>query len=340
MGRKIAIICIFLFIASVVFFIFAAYESKKDERIIEYVKDKYNLDVVVSKRSNIDEGNMGHTWHTVQVKDNKNIQFRVEVDGLIFSNIIGDEYNYGLQTFEHYKKFKPLLKEMQTIGFEPAKKENVLQYKIDYISYDDQEPISELLLTLKSISKLDFNQFEGAVRDRLFALITLVQQSDLPITKIELLDNQSQSTDFRFTHIQEITSKEKLLEIMKNESKDYWTFLFRNQLEDKLKALENQHLECKDISVTEVKNAKPYLYNVTILFKDDMMQYTKNPKMIDEIYQISTLLQTELPDEFFNLKLLNSGKYEVERNYPLTTIQTREQIESIVQNELQELPFK
>ena len=55
---------------------------------------------------------MGHTYHTVQAKNNKNIQFRVEVDGFLYSRIKGDEYQYG-KTYEEYKKFKPMLEEIK-----------------------------------------------------------------------------------------------------------------------------------------------------------------------------------------------------------------------------------
>lgn len=55
-------------------------------------------------------------------ENNKNIQFRVEVDGLVYSRIKGDEYQYG-KTYEEYKKFKPMLEEIKKLGYvEPENK--------------------------------------------------------------------------------------------------------------------------------------------------------------------------------------------------------------------------
>ncbi len=90
----------------------------------------------------------GHTYHTVEAKNNKNIQFRVEVDGLVYSSIKGDEYQYGKKTYEEYKKFKPMLEEIKKLGYVEPENKNVFQYIVD----DDieEKPTDTLLLTLKT----------------------------------------------------------------------------------------------------------------------------------------------------------------------------------------------
>ena len=130
---------------------------KNEDQVKKYIKKKHGIDVVVTHWGAIHEGNMGHTYHTVQEKNNKNMQFRVEVNGFFHSTIQGDEYQYGKNTYEEYKKFKPILKEIQKLGYEEFKKENGLQY----IGDDREEkPTDELLLTLKMRNKMDYSQFE------------------------------------------------------------------------------------------------------------------------------------------------------------------------------------
>ncbi|PFH68104.1 hypothetical protein COI61_28535, partial [Bacillus cereus] len=122
--------------------------NTNEDQVKKYIKEKHGMDVVVTDWGAMHEGNMGHTYHTVQVKNNKNIQFRVEVDGFLYSKIKGDEYQYGKNTYEEYKKFKPILEEIKKLGYEESENENVLQYILD----DDNtggKPTDKLLLTLK-----------------------------------------------------------------------------------------------------------------------------------------------------------------------------------------------
>ncbi|MGQ7039223.1 hypothetical protein ACUN1Z_21045, partial [Bacillus cereus group sp. BceL013] len=101
---------------------------KDDDQVKKYVKKKHGIDVIVTHWGAINEGNMGHTYHTVQAKNNKNIQFRVEVDGFLYSRIKGDEYQYGKKTYEEYKKFKPMLEEIKKLGYVEPENKNVFQY--------------------------------------------------------------------------------------------------------------------------------------------------------------------------------------------------------------------
>ena len=77
------------------------------------IKRKHGIDVVVTHMSPLNENNMGHAYHTVQVKNNKNIQFRVEVDGLFYSSIKVMNTNME-KTYEAYQKFQPTLEEIKS----------------------------------------------------------------------------------------------------------------------------------------------------------------------------------------------------------------------------------
>ncbi|SFC82263.1 hypothetical protein SAMN04488168_11033 [Bacillus sp. 491mf] len=337
-GIVICIVTLFiiLFIGSIGGFIYFLYKSQSNDKIETYIKNKYGIDVIVSSRGAIHEGNMGHTWHTVQVKNNKNIQFRVEVDGLFFSSILGDEYEDGLHTYEAYKSFKPLLGQIGKLGYEPAQGENVLQYRIDERSSVDEKPTSELFLTLKTIPKLDFSQFETNELDRLFALMQLVQKNNQLITGIEILDNESRLTDFRLEDIQNITTKKQLLLVMKNKSEEYWTYLIRKQLDGKTNGVENEHLAFKEISCSHVEDSDCEAYAVTLQFSNDMLQFKKNPQLIDDIYNVFSFLQSEIPNKTFRMKFLNTGKTSYQRNFSFEYLTTREKVEFIVKKYLQE----
>lgn len=56
-----------------------------EDEVQKYIKEKHEIDVVVTHLSPLNANNMGHTYHTVQAKNNKNIQFRVEIDGFFNS---------------------------------------------------------------------------------------------------------------------------------------------------------------------------------------------------------------------------------------------------------------
>ncbi|PGS85685.1 hypothetical protein COC98_28310, partial [Bacillus anthracis] len=92
-----------------------------EDEVQKYIKEKHGIDVVVTHMSPLNENNMGHAYHTVQAKNNKNIQFRVEVDGLFYSSIKSDEYKYGKKTFEAYQKFQPTLEEIKKLGYVETK---------------------------------------------------------------------------------------------------------------------------------------------------------------------------------------------------------------------------
>ncbi|WP_199667477.1 hypothetical protein [Bacillus cereus group sp. N21] len=118
------------------------------------------------------------------------------------STIIGDDYENGLKVYEEYKKFKPLLKEIEKLGYIPAPDENVIQFIIDDMEESHRKVPSELFVMLKSVRNLDYSQFETKELDRLFALLQLVQNNNKQITKIEILDNKDKLPHLNLENIQ------------------------------------------------------------------------------------------------------------------------------------------
>ncbi|MDM5186401.1 hypothetical protein QUF99_02950 [Bacillus sp. DX4.1] len=329
--KKTVIIMIAIAITALFMLIFS--QTTEDETIQKYIKGKYGIDVIVTKWGSINGGNGGHTWHTVQVKDNKNIQFQVEVNGLFNSTIIGDDYQNGLKINEEYKKFKPLLNEIKKLGYIPAPDENVIQY---IIGEGNRKAPSELFVTLKSVQNLDYSQFETKELERLFALLQLVQNNNKQITKIEILDNKDKLPHLTLENIQEIKSKDQLLFAMKNDSEEYWTNLILTQIHDKMKEVENEYVTLKGISCNHIETGECKTYKVILQFKDDMLNYKKNPQLIDDIYKVSSLLQTKKPNNNFEMEFVNTGKSSYIRSLLLNQLQTREQIETAVKKFLVE----
>ncbi len=138
---------------------------------------------MVTDWSSINENNGGNTYHTVQEKNNKNFKFRVKVQGLLYSYIVGDEYKYGKKTYEAYQKFQPTLEEMKKLGYVENENENVLQYMLDNQNPEEGSPTDELLLTLQMSNEIDFSQLDSVELDRLYALFQLIQKNNKKIDR-------------------------------------------------------------------------------------------------------------------------------------------------------------
>ncbi len=186
----------------------------------EYIKEKHGIDVVVTDWSPINENNGGNTYHTVQEKNNKYLKFRVKVQGLLYSNPVGDEYQYGKKTFEEYKKFKPTLEEIKKLGYVESETENPLQYILDNKDPDEGKPTNELLLTLQVSNSIDFSQLNSVELDRLYALFQLIQENNKKITELEIKDHTGQSLGEPFKNVQEKITKEELLRTIKSTMSD------------------------------------------------------------------------------------------------------------------------
>ncbi|MFF2343956.1 hypothetical protein [Bacillus mycoides] len=279
--------------------------NTNEDQVKKYIKEKHGIDVVVTDWGAMHEGNMGHTYHTVQVKNNKNIQFRVEVDGFLYSKIKGDEYQYGKNTYEEYKKFKPILEEIKKLGYEESENENVLQYILD----DDNtggKPTDELLLTLKSSNKIDYSQFESTELDRLYALFQLIQKSNRKITELDINDHNGESIGLPFNNVQKVITKEELLLTMKNTLRGYWTYLIQTQTKvgERLKEIQNDRFVIEDITCSSPKDGECPKYDVTLVFNDSTMQYN-NPYVVEDLRKVVTILKEELYNEKFYIFLTN-----------------------------------
>ncbi|WP_410982337.1 hypothetical protein [Bacillus cereus] len=280
---------------------------ENEDQVKKYIKEKHGIDVVVTDWGAIDEGNMGHTYHTVQAKNNKNMQFRVEVDGFFYSTIKDDEYQYGKNTYEEYKRFKPILKEIKKLGYEEFEKENVLQYIVDYDGSRGGKPTDELLLTLKTSNKINYSQFETAELDRLYALFQLIQKSNKKITELEIKDHNGESIGLPFENVQKVITKEELLLKMKNTLDNYWTYFIQTQTKvgDRLKEIQNDHFVIEGITCPHPKDGECPEYKVTLVFNDSEMQYKNKPPVIKDLTKVVTILKEELYNKEFDIYLTN-----------------------------------
>ncbi|MEI4803862.1 hypothetical protein WAZ07_22045 [Bacillus sp. FJAT-51639] len=280
---------------------------KNEDQIKKYIKKKHGIDVVVTNwgaRGAIDAGDMGHTYHTVQAKNNKNMQFRVEVDGIFYSTIQGDEYQYGKNTYEEYKKFKPILREIKKLGYEEFEKENALQYTLEYDNKGGK-PTDELLLTLKTSNKMDYSQFESAELDRLYALFQLIQKSNKKITELKIKDYNGEDIGFPFYNVQKVITKEELLLKMKNTLDSYWTYLIQTQTKvvDRLKEVQSDRFVFKDITCSHPKDGECPGYKVNLVISST--EFKNDPPLIEDLTKVTTILKEELYNKEFTICLTN-----------------------------------
>lgn len=304
--------------------------NTNEDQVKKYIKEKHGIDVVVTDWGAMHEGNMGHTYHTVQVKNNKNIQFRVEVDGFLYSKIKGDEYQYGKNTYEEYKKFKPILEEIKKLGYEESENENVLQYILD----DDNtggKPTDKLLLTLKSSNKIDYSQFESTELDRLYALFELIQKSNRKITELDINDHNGESIGLPFNNVQKVITKEELLLTMKNTLGGYWTYLIQTQTKvgERLKEIQNDRFVIEDITCSSPKDGECPKYKVTLVFNDSTMQYN-NPYVVEDLRKVVTILKEELYNEKFDIFLTNKDGTRYSLWLSSETIKKSNNIEELI----------
>lgn len=232
------------------------------------------------------------------------MQFRVEVDGFFYSTIKGDEYQYGKNTYEEYKKFKPILKEIKKLGYEEFEKESVLQYIVDY----EEKPTDELLLTLKTSNKINYSQFESAELDRLYALFQLIQKSNKKITELEIKDHNGEYIGLPFENVQKVITKEELLLTMKNTLRSYWTYLIQTQTKvgDRLKEVQNDRFVFEGITCSHPKDGECPEYEVTLVIMD---QYKNNPDFFTEdMTKVTTILKEELYNKEFTIFLTNKDR--------------------------------
>ncbi|EOP48542.1 hypothetical protein IKQ_05516 [Bacillus cereus VDM053] len=304
--------------------------NTNEDQVKKYIKKKHGIDVVVTDWGAMHEGNMGHTYHTVQAKNNKNIQFRVEVDGFLYSKIKGDEYQYGKNTYEEYKKFKSVLEEIKKLGYEESENENVLQY---ILAYDNTggKPTDELLLTLKSSNKIDYSQFESTELDRLYALFQLIQKSNRKITELDINDHNGESIGLPFNNVQKVITKEELLLKMKNTLSSYWTYLIQTQTKvgERLKEIQNDRFVIEGITCPHPKDGECPEYKVILVFNDSTMQYN-NPYVVEDIRKVVTILKEELYNEKFDIFLTNKDGTRYSLWLSSETIKKSNNIEELI----------
>ncbi|KIV73487.1 hypothetical protein SZ39_2012 [Bacillus mycoides] len=305
--------------------------NTNEEQVKKYIKEKHGIDVVVTDWGAMHEGNMGHTYHTVQAKNNKNIQFRVEVDGFLYSKIKGDEYQYGKNTYEEYEKFKPILEEIKKLGYEESENENVLQY----ILADDNtggKATDELLLTLKSSNKIDYSQFESTELDRLYALFQLIQKSNRKITELDINDHNGEYIGLPFNNVQKVITKEELLLTMKNTVRGYWTYLIQTETKvgERLNEIQNDRFGIEDITCSHPKDGNCLEYKLTLVFNDSEIKYRNDSYVIEDLRKVVTILKEELYNKEFNIFLRNKDGTSYSLWLSSETIKKSNNIEELI----------
>ncbi|MES9751113.1 hypothetical protein ABWK33_10035 [Bacillus wiedmannii] len=292
----------------VVYFIFLSGCNQENEsEVQEYIKEKHGIDIVVTDWSSINENNGGNTYHTVQEKNNKNFKFRVKVQGLLYSYIVGDEYKYGKKTYEAYQKFQPTLEEMKKLGYVENENENVLQYMLDNQNPEEGSPTDELLLTLQMSNEIDFSQLDSVELDRLYALFQLIQKSNKKITKLEIEDHNGESIGLPFDNVQKAITKEELLLTMKNTVRGYWTYLIQTETKvgERLNEIQNDRFVIEDITCSHPKDGNCLEYELTLVFNDSEIKYRNDSYVIEDLRKVVTILKEELYNKEFNIFLRN-----------------------------------
>ncbi|PEL09903.1 hypothetical protein [Bacillus sp. AFS017336] len=77
-----------------------------DVKAQKYIKDKYGFEVDVLEKPNINEGNMGDTYFKVRKRTGNKLTFNIYIKGMLFTKIIGDDYDIQSKTFEMKKAFE------------------------------------------------------------------------------------------------------------------------------------------------------------------------------------------------------------------------------------------
>lgn len=277
----------------------------------EYIKEKHGIDIIVTDWSPINENNGGNTYHTVKEKNNKYLKFRVKVQGLLYSNPVGDEYQYGKKTFEEYKKFKPALEEIEKLGYVESETENPLQYILDNKDPDEGKPTNELLLTLQMSNEIDFSQLNSVELDRLYALFQIIQKNNKKITELEIKDHTGQSLGEPFKNVQERITKEELLRTMKSTMSDainkYWENWIRThtKVEERLHEMQNDRFAIKSITYSSSDEEDSRKYLVTLVINTTNNIFENNPLLIEDLIKVTTILKEELYNKNFNIYLTN-----------------------------------
>ncbi|PFS47251.1 hypothetical protein [Bacillus thuringiensis] len=294
----------------VVCFIFlSGCNQVNEDEVQKYIKEKHGIDVVVTHMSPLNENNMGHVYHTVQVKNNKNIQFRVEVDGLFYSSIKSDEYKYGKKTYEAYQKFQPTLEEIKKLGYVETKTDNTLQYLSEDRRSDEGKPTNELLLTLQMSNEIDFSQFESVELDRLYTLFQLIQKNNKKITELEIKDYNGKSLGGPFKNVQKMITKEELLLTMKKTMNNTIDIYLENRIknhtkiEERLIAIQNNRFELQGITYANLEYMDVRGYKVNLIINTGSNEFENNPLVIKDLIKVTTILKEELYNKKFQIYL-------------------------------------
>lgn len=101
-------------------------EKEVDKLVNNYVKKEYRVNSTIVESEDVNEGNMGDRTFIMKSKEKIPVTFRVYLEGMFHSKVVGDDYQKqkkaAISGGEFWEKNK---KELQSLGFSYVKYSNV-----------------------------------------------------------------------------------------------------------------------------------------------------------------------------------------------------------------------
>ncbi|MEH7373863.1 hypothetical protein [Neobacillus drentensis] len=128
-----------MIILGIIILTFSGCESENEAggSVEQYLKKKYDVNSSIVESEGINEGNMGERTFIVKSKEKIPVTFEVYLDGIVFSRIVGDDYQkqkkVALPGGAFWKKNK---EELQRIGFSHVEYSSIDNLLNAYVVYD------------------------------------------------------------------------------------------------------------------------------------------------------------------------------------------------------------
>lgn len=231
--NSILLLSIFLIIPV----LFTIWILNKDTSINEYMEEKYGFKVDIVERGPVHTGNMGSVTHQVAVRGKPELVFGVNAKEDLFlpgMEVVGDEYEIGLQAYEECKKIKPSLTKLKALGIERLNDQQYVSYK----KYKDKYVFQ---LNLKDRHPLKTEMFKGDWVDHYYRLVTEIVSRGTDIEEIHL--DIPKHLPIWIGNISSIKTKEALRQEMIRKNEAVSNHYIANQWKDVLSILENERFQ-------------------------------------------------------------------------------------------------
>ncbi len=128
-------------------------DKKMDNKVKDYVHEKYGFNIDITERDSVNEGNMGDLSYIVTKSEKPKVQFTVNLSGMIFSTVTKDDYFLQEKAYRYSQQFiKKNDQKLKSFGYDHIDfaSSNVqgLDVSVDTnqtISLNDQSSIDQLL---------------------------------------------------------------------------------------------------------------------------------------------------------------------------------------------------